>query len=62
MGKCTINKEILNDIIQNDIEKENLPDNDPINQIDTDEATRKVISLITGEYKIGEVVHVDGAV
>ena len=59
MGKCTINKEILNDIIQNDIEKENLPDNDPINQIDTDEATRKVISLITGEYKIGEFVPLD---
>jgi|2_EtaG_2_1085320.scaffolds.fasta_scaffold02132_8 hypothetical protein len=59
MGKCTINKEALNEIFKNDVEKDNLPDNDPINQIDTDEATRKVISLITGEYKIGEFVDLD---
>ena len=54
---CQINKEILNEVIKADADKDavdNLLRSDSVN-----ETTRRVVSLLQDEYKIGDVVDMD---
>ena len=57
MSNCSINKEILNDVIKADLAKdevENLLQTEQVN-----DTTRKIVALLQEEYKIGDVVNMD---
>ena len=54
---CKINKEILNEVIKSDIDKDavdNLLMSDDVN-----ETTRRIVGLLQEEYKIGDIVNMD---
>ena len=54
---CKINKEILNEVVKSDIDKDavdNLLMSDDVN-----ETTRRIAGLLQEKYKIGDIVNMD---